>query len=181
MAFVIGLFMAFACGFIVWLTYQKQRADRLLEERGQPGEAEIVRRFVAPNGVTKRLEYRVIAEDDGRSATQNVEVEPAYWDSLEGVKTIPVVVVPGEPGISRLEEGQVTRDDEFTRTPAGGYTLAALGGLMAVFMLGMSVLAWNGWELSQDSTTKRWTLKRHGKVVWSSGGKAAKESFWEAG
>ncbi len=179
MAFVIGLLMALGCGFIIWTTYQKQRAERLLDERGRPGEAEIVRRFLAPNGVTRRLEYRVVGTD-GRSATENVEVEPAYWESLEGTTTIPVIVVPGEPGISRLEEGQVARDDEFTRTPGGGYLLGALGGLLALFLLVTSVLMWNGWDLAQDRKTRTWTVKRHGKVVWSSGGKAVKESFWEA-
>ncbi len=179
LAFVMGLLMALGCGFIIWSTYQKQRADRLLAERGQPGEAEIVRRFLAPNGVTRRLEYRVVGAD-GRSATENVEVEPAYWESLEGARTIPVVVVPGEPGISRLEEGRAVRDGEFTKTPAGGYLLGTLGGLLALFLLVSGVLMWNGWDLAQDRKTRTWTVKRYGKVVWSSGGKAVKESFWEA-
>src|SRR5262249_14809514 len=127
---------------------------------------------------TRRLEYRV-AGPDGQGPTENVEVEPDYWDELEGARTVPVIVVPDEPGISRLEEGQVTRD-EFTKTPLGGYALAALGGLMALFLLGMSPLVWNGWALSQDPKTKTWAIKRYGKVVWRSGGKAAKESVWEA-
>jgi hypothetical protein len=177
MVFAIGLFMAFACGFITWMTYQKQRADRLLAARGQPGEAEIVRRFIAPNGVTKRLEYRVIGPD-GPGPTENVEVDPDYWDELEGARTVPVIVVPGEPGISRLEEGQVA-DDEFTKRPVGGYALAALGGLMALFMLGYAPFAWNGWDLGQDSKTKTWVVKRYGKVVWRSGGKTPGESVWE--
>jgi hypothetical protein len=179
MIFIIGLFMAIGCGFIAWMTYQKQRADRLLATRGRPGEAEIVRRFVAPNGVTKRLEYRVVGAD-GAGPTENVEVEPGYWDSLEGERTVPVIVVPGEPGVSRLEEGQVADDDDFAKSPVGGYTLAALGGLMALFFLGVSPFAWNGWDLGQDSKTKTWSLKRYGKVVWKSGGAAAKEAFWES-
>ena len=130
--------------------------------------------------MTKRLEYRVIGADD-QAPTENVEVDPDYWASLEGATSVPVIVVPGEPGISRLEEGQVTDDDEFSKTPAGGYALAALSGLLALFLLGVGVLAWNGWDLAQDSQTKRLMLKRHGKVVWSSGGKAARESFWDAG
>jgi hypothetical protein len=179
LAFGIGLFMAFACGFIAWMTYQKQRADRLLAARGQPGEAEVVRRFIAPNGVTKRLEYRVIAPD-GPGPTENVEIDPDYWDNLEGARTVPVIVVPGEPAISRLEEGQVADVEDFTKTPLGGYALAALGGLMALYMLGMSPLAWNGWDLGQDPKTKTWVVKRYGKVVWRSGGRATKESVWEA-
>src|SRR5262249_29847684 len=120
------------------------------------------------NGVTKRLEYRVIGVD-GLGPAENVEVDPDYWDELEGARTVPVIVVPGEPGISRLEEGQVTRDDEFTKTPLGGYSLAALGGLMALLVLGFSPFAWNGWDLSQDSKTKTWAIKRYGKVGWQVG------------
>jgi hypothetical protein len=177
MMFAIGLFMAIGCGFIAWMTYQKQRADRLVATRGRLGEAEIVRRFVAPNGVTRRLEYRVIGAD-GPGPTENVEVEPAYWDSLEGERTVRVKVVPGEPGIIRVE-GQVA-DDDFAKSPVGGYTLAALGGLMALLFLGVSPFAWNGWDLAQDSKTRTWSLKRYGKVVWKSGGAAAKEAFWES-
>ena len=129
--------------------------------------------------MTRRLEYRVVGVD-GRGATENVEVEPDYWDSLEGARTVPVIVVPGEPGISRLEEGQVTGDDAIGKTPIGGYAMAALGGLVAMFMLAYSPFAWNGWDLAQDSKTKTWAVKRYGKVVWRSGGAAVKEAFWES-
>jgi hypothetical protein len=165
-AIAVGLFMASACGFVALKSHDEQRAARLLDEKGEPGQGEIVRRFVAPNGVTKRIEYRVI-DADGASATRNVEVEPAYWNSLEGAKSVDLVVVPGEPGISRLEDGEVTEKD-FTKTPTGSYGLAALGGLMALFMLGVSPFIWNGWDLSQDSKTRKWQIKRYGKVV----------SFW---
>jgi hypothetical protein len=165
MAFVFGLLMASACLFMVSKTRADHRAARLLQEKGQPGEAKIVRRFVAPNGVTKRLEYSVVGPN-GPSGVRNVEVDPAYWDSLAGAKSVDVIVVPGEPGISRLQEGEVTAKD-FTNTPAGGYGLAAIGGLIALFMLGASPLIWNGWDLAHDAKTRKWSLKRYGKVLWS--------------
>jgi hypothetical protein len=161
--FVFGLLMAVGCIFIAKTTRDEQRAARLLEEKGQPGQAEIVRRFVAPNGVTKRVEYKVVGVD-GRPRTRNVEVEPAYWDSLEHAKSIDVIVVPGEPDVSRLESGEVT-DKDFTKTPAGGYGRAALGGLLALFMLVASPFMWNGWDLSLDSKTRKWSVKRYGKHV----------------
>jgi hypothetical protein len=166
MAFLVGFLMACACVFVALHTHSEQRAARLLQEKGQPGKAEIVRRFVAPNGVTKRVEYRVV-EGDGRSGTRNVEVDPEYWDSLDGVKSVDVIVVPGEPGISRLEEGEMKVKD-VTKTPAGGYGLAALGGLLALFLLGASPFMWNGWDLSHDAKSRKWSVKRYGKVVWSS-------------
>ena len=112
------------------------------------------------------MEYRVIGAG-GPAGTRNVEVEPAYWDRLEGVKTVPVIYVPAEPGISRLASGQV-RENDFTKTPTGGFGLAALGGLLALFLLGASPFIWNGWDFSQDTKTRKWLLKRYGKVVWSS-------------
>jgi hypothetical protein len=38
---------------------------------------------------------------------------------------------------------------------------------MALFMLGASPFIWNGWDLSFDKITKKWSLKRYGKVVRS--------------
>jgi hypothetical protein len=166
LAFVVGSFLAMACGFVVWETYNNQRALRLLHEKGEPGEAEIVRRFVAPNGITTRVEYKVV-NSAGVSATRNVEVEPGFWSDLDGVKSIAVISVPDEPAISRLAHGEV-RENDFTKTPVGGYGLGVLGGLLSVFMLGASPFMWNGWDLGHDSKTKKWSLKRYGKVVWSS-------------
>ena len=138
----------------------------LLEEGGEAGEAEIVRRFVAPNGFTKRVEYKVV-DSAGISATRNVEVEPGFWNGLEGAKSIAVIWVPGEPSVSRLLFGEVP-DREFTKTPVGGYGLATLGGLLALFLLGASPFMWNGWDLAHDAQSKKWSLKHYGKVVWSS-------------
>jgi hypothetical protein len=133
LAFVVGLLMAIGSGFAAWATHENQRALRLLKERGEPGEAEIIRRFVAPNGITKRVEYK-LANSDGLTATRNVEVEPSFWNRLEGASSIAVIWVPDEPSVSRLALGEVT-DREFTNTPVGGYGLAALSGLIAVFLL----------------------------------------------
>jgi uncharacterized membrane protein len=165
MAFVVGLLLLSAAVFIGWDAHENQRVARLLNEEGQLGKAEVVRRFVAPNGVTKRIEYRTKG-----SKARNVEVDPRYWDSLAGVRTVPVIYVPSEPGISRLVRGEV-KENDVTKTPAGGYGLAAMGGAIALFLLGMSPFMWNGWDLAHDSKTQKWSLKRFGKVVWSSRGK----------
>ncbi len=78
----IGLVMLAVAGANVWMAYREQRAAKLLAAAAVLGEAEIVRRFLAPNGVTPRLEYR-ITNSQGRSATRNAELTRDYWDSLE--------------------------------------------------------------------------------------------------
>jgi hypothetical protein len=64
--------------------------------------------------------------------------------------------------------GEVTEND-FTKTPAGGYAFAALAAAFGVFMLAASPFAWNGWDLSHDKKTGKWSVKRYGKVVWGKG------------
>jgi hypothetical protein len=93
-----------------WMMHDKQRAARRLKEAVVPGEATIERRFLAPYGVTPRLEYRITIPE-GKAATRNTEVDREYWDSLEGARTSPVVFVPDEPSISRLEEGRAPERD----------------------------------------------------------------------
>jgi hypothetical protein len=168
LAFVVGLFMAVAAVFVAWTAHAEQRATRLLEEKGQAGQGEIVRRFTAPNGVTKRVEYRVVGTG-GRSGTRNVEVEPEYWESLKRESSIPIIYLPDEPEISRLEEGEVVERD-FTKTPTGAYGLAALGGALALFMLAVSPLMWHGYDLAFDKKARTWSLKRDGKAIWVSKG-----------
>ena len=116
-------------------TYEGVRGTRLLKEKGKPGMAEVVRRFVAPNGVTKRVEYRIVGTGGPVGDAERRGRCRCTRSRLEGAKTIPVVSVPDEPEVSRLMFGEV-KENDFTKTPAGGYGLAALGGLMALFLLG---------------------------------------------
>jgi hypothetical protein len=160
--FVFGCVLAAGAVFIAVTTREMQRANKLLSLKGVPGEGELVRRFVAPNGVTKRIEYRVAG-----STVNNVEVESRFWNQLEDAKTVPVVYVPEEPNISRLQEGLVP-DDDLTSTPGGGYLLSGLGGLMALFVLGYSPLAWMGYDLVFDEKQRVWMIKRYGRAVWTS-------------
>jgi hypothetical protein len=91
-------------------------------------------------------------------------VTPAYWNRLEGARSVPVIYVADEPDISRLAAGEVT-DPDFTKPPLGGYLTAAFVLAVGLFMLGTSPFTWNGWELSVDKNTKKWCLRRYGKVV----------------
>jgi len=162
LTFVFGCFLATAAVFIALQTHWDQRANKLLADKGVAGEGEIVSRFTAPDGVTRRLEYRVAG-----AGVRNAEVHPVFWAMLEDAKTVPVVYVPDEPDISRLEIGEV-KDDDLLKSPKGAYPLAALGGLMALFMLGYSPFAWKGYDLGFDDKERTWRITRYGRVIWAS-------------
>lgn len=153
---------------VAWSTREQQRADRLLRTAGVRGEAEVVRRSIAPNGVTRWLEYRVTGSN-GQAVTHNAQVDPAVWDRRKGVTKVPVVYVPDEPDITHLAVGEVFEADP-ARSPRVGYGIAALGGLMALGLIAFSPFAWCGYDLTVDAQTRRWLLKRHGELVWSSRG-----------
>jgi hypothetical protein len=146
---------------VAMMTSQEIRADRLLKTSAVQGTARIERRFLAPNGVTPRLEYRVTT-DDGNSGTRNAEVERAYWDSLEGVRSVPVVYVPGEPSVSRLLAGEVDEKDSF-KNPIIGYGLPAVVGALSLGFLVGAVLSWRGWDIDLDSKTGKLSIKRFGE------------------
>jgi len=153
-----SLFLLAICGGNVWIAYRQQRAARLLEEAAVPGEAEIVRRFLAPNGVTPRVEYRVTSPD-GRTGTRNAEATRAYWDSLEGATSVPVLFVPDEPGISRLAQGEAEGDDP---SPVLMYVLSGVLALLCVVFLAAAALQWRGWDIDLDSKTGKISIKRFG-------------------
>ena len=112
-----------------WMARSRERADRLLQEAAVPGEAQIVSRFLAPNGITPCLEYR-ITTPDGRSATRNAEVVRSALGRLEGASTVPVVYVPGEPEISRLANGE-PKNKDITDSPLVMYGLCAVLGVLS--------------------------------------------------
>lgn len=142
------------------MTSQEIRADKLLKTSAVQGTARIERRFLAPNGVTPRLEYSVT--DGGKTGARNAEVERGYWDSLEGVKSVPVLYVPGEPSISRLLVGEVDEKDSF-KNPVIGYGLPALVGIMSIVFLVGSILSWRGWDIDLDSKTGKVSIKQFGE------------------
>lgn len=144
----------------LWMIQREQRAQRLLSEAAVPGDAEIVRRFLAPNRVTARLEYLVKAPD-GTQATRNAEVTRDYWDSLEGATTVPVKYVSADPSISRLTIGEVPDDDPAKR-PAMLYGLCAVLALICLFLMAAAVLQWRGWDIDLDSKTRKLSIKRFG-------------------
>ncbi|MCA9069325.1 MAG: hypothetical protein KDA84_10400, partial [Planctomycetaceae bacterium] len=160
---LFGVVIIAVSASVAWMTWDEQRANELLQTNAIPGEAQIDRLFVAPNGVTKRVEYTVTNEA-GETGSRNAEVTPNYYTQLEqeNAETIPVRYVPSEPGISRLQQGEVL-DDDFTKTPLGGYGLAGLAALMGLGFIAAAVLQWMGWDIDMDSKTGKFSIKRFGE------------------
>lgn len=84
-----------------------------------------------------------------------------------------MIYVPDEPQINRLAVGEI-KENDFTKTPRGGYLLSGLGGVLALFMLGLSPFMMMGYDMTMDEKDRIWKLKRHGRVVWDSKHGAAK-------
>lgn len=160
MTAAVGIALLTAAVAIAWMAHREQRASRLLEEVAVPGEAQIERRFLAPNGVTPRLEYRITTAD-GPSAKRNAEVTRDYWDGLEGASSVPVVYVPDEPAISRLTEGEAESTD-FMDKPVAMYGLSIAGSLLSLLLLVAAALQWHGWDIDLDSKTGKVSIKRFG-------------------
>jgi hypothetical protein len=144
--------MAAAAVAIGWKTWDAERGKTLLASSGVAGEGLVLRHFRAPNGVTCRLEYTVIG-DEGQAASRNAEVEPEYWQELEGETTVPIRYVPSEPRFSRLLEGEVDSPDD--HGAGEGYFLAGAAGVMSVLIFAAAILQFYGWDFGKHPGTGR--------------------------
>jgi hypothetical protein len=156
----VALLLTFVAVANYWMASESARTAALLESDAIPGEAEIVRRFVAPNGVTKRLEYRVTG-GKGDTATRNAEVTNRYWRSLESATTVPVRYVPAEPAVSRLVEGEVVSDD-LSESPGMMQGLSLVLGALCIVFFVAAILQWYGWDIDLDSSSGKVSIKRFG-------------------
>jgi hypothetical protein len=152
-----GVLMLCGSVTLAWHTREEARGAQLLKESGVETDAEIVERFLAPNGVTPRLVYRVTSPD-GRSATRNAQLERMVWQDLEGEKTVRVRYVPAEPSISRVLEGEV----EDRQQNDLGYVACAIGAAMSLAFLAFASLLAFGYSLDVDSKTGKVSIKPYG-------------------
>lgn len=157
----IGVVMLAVALGNVWMTYHDAANDARLAAEGEDGQATIVRKFLAPNGVTTRIEYELM-NDAGVSAMHNVEVEPLLWELLSENDSVAVVWVPDAPHLARLQAGEIGRDDPLDR-PVVSYGLSVAVGLLALLGLVAGVLSWFGWDLDFDSQTRKLSIKRLGE------------------
>jgi hypothetical protein len=155
-----SVFLSVICVANFWMATETERTNSLFDREATDGEAEIVRRFVAPNGVTKRLEYRV-AGANGQTATRNVEVTDLYWDSLNEAMTVPVRYVPGEPAVSRLVAGEVTSKD-WSESPGMMKGLSLILGAFCLLGFLAAAMQWSGWDIDLNSQSGKISIKRFG-------------------
>jgi hypothetical protein len=147
------------CGSVAlaWHTREEARSAKLLRDAGVETDGEIVERFLAPNGVTPRLVYRV-TNPQGNSATRNAEMERIVWDELANEKKVRVVYVPDEPSISRVLEGEVQERQQ----NEVGYLGCAFGAAMGLFFLAFAGLLACGYSIDVDSKTGKVSIKQYG-------------------
>ncbi len=158
MAFGSVFLLAIAIANLV-MAHSSQDAERLLKTTGVTGTATITRRFLAPNGVTPRVEY-TITTADGRTGTGNVQVEKYYWDALANATTVPVLYTPTDPNNSHLRVGEVK--DQTDTDPGMMYVLSIFLMVVCVVFLVSAVLTWRGWDIDFNQSTGKLYIKRFG-------------------
>lgn len=160
LVFGFGLVMLAIVGFLLWTEIQDHRSSRLLAGESVEGLATIERKFVAPDGRTKRVEYRVDArrKDGSRPDPVNVELEPSIWESLREGSKFPVTFVPADPDVSRLAMSQ--RDDGLKLGMMPKILLFGGGSVFAIFCLVMGTMNWFGIDIVLDSQTKKIRIAR---------------------
>jgi hypothetical protein len=141
-----------------YVAYEEHASAKLLESRGAPGTAQVVRKFTAPDGVTRRIEFKVI-DPSGASDVHNVELEPAYWTLLPENAELPVTTVPGRPDVARLSFGEVTSDKT---SPALMGAVSALVIVIGLLVLAAAVMSFRGVDVNYDSSTG-FQIRRIGK------------------
>ena len=133
-----------------WLATHDRNAKDLLLTQGQPAQAIVIRKFTAPDGRTRRLEYKV---DAPNAPTENVEVAPAYWTMLREGQRIGVTAVPGRPDISHLVAGQI--DDSMQADPKVMLLLSIAIAFISIIFFVAGALSWRGVELKWDKERSR--------------------------
>lgn len=137
-------------GANAWIAFSELRSKELLRTKGQRAEAIVVRKFTAPDGHTRRIEYRV---DAPGAPIENVEVTPIVWTVTETDQRIPVVAVPGHPDVSHLVIGQV--DDSMHGDPKTMLALSAAMAVMSTLFFVVGILNRRGLQLTWDAERLR--------------------------
>lgn len=129
---------------LAWMTWVAQDEEAQLRAHGVSGTAEVVRLFTAPDGRTRRMEYRVVT-DNATGPVENVEVDPGVWQALQGRSEVAVVYVPADFGMSQLASGQI--DSVTMSGPKTTYAMCAVAACIAIGLIVVGVLNWRGSEI----------------------------------
>src|SRR5258706_1064753 len=81
-ALLVGAILAIGGSVgLAWMAYDAHQAKELMRTQGVDGEGIIARKFIAPDGRTHRIEYRVAGAGDN-AKLHNVEIDTMYWTIL---------------------------------------------------------------------------------------------------
>jgi hypothetical protein len=126
----------------ICISLKESRDRELFQKFGRPTHGTVVRQFIAPNGRTHRIEFRV----DGapNAPVVNVEVNQILWMSMIPGKHIPIIAVPDRPDVAHLAIGEI-RDNSM---PSSGImiVLSVAIGLFAIATFVVGVLAFRGFQ-----------------------------------
>jgi hypothetical protein len=150
----MGVFLGAMSAGAMSMAHRQQRDDELLHDHGVTGQGQIQRRFLAPDGVTPRLEYRVVSSS-GLSAVHNAHVRRAVWDQLADNGAIEILYVPERPEITSLSYGEIP--EERLRV-----SLILMLSFFAVGITAIGVVSLLGWDIVIEQGTGKLRIKRHG-------------------
>jgi hypothetical protein len=95
-----ALFFLFMAAGSAFLALHIQREDQEFDAHATPGVAVITKTFIAPNGVTHRINIEIQGQD-GKTGHNNIEIEPALWKTMKPGDPFPVNYVPQNPDNNR--------------------------------------------------------------------------------
>jgi hypothetical protein len=153
----VGLLALAGAAWTAWTSYTIRRAEEMLRTQAVDGQAVIVRKFVAPDGRTRRVEFRVAGA--GHDAyLHNIEVDPKFWPLLREGMRVPIKTVSSHPEIARFP-GEI-RDEFLNPSPKTNLLLAAGLTLLGAFMTAGAVLAFKGIDIATDPATGKLRINR---------------------
>lgn len=131
------VFTALALGN-AWMALKEHGDRELFAKLGRSTSATIVRQFIAPDGRTHRVEFRV--DDVPDAPVVNVEVNQILWMGMTPGEHIAVIAVPGRADLAHLAIGEIA--DNFLPPFGIMLSLSIVLGLfaIAVFVVGVLVL-----------------------------------------
>lgn len=116
-----------------------------------------MRKFLAPDGRTHRVEFRVADAGDD-AYLHNIEVDARFWPMLREGMLVPVKTVAGHPEIARFP-GEV-KDDFLNPSSNTDLLLAAAMLVLGAFFVTAAVLAFKGIDIATDPATGKLRVNR---------------------
>ncbi len=145
-------------GFLAW---HMHRENKEFTAFAVPGIATITETFTAPDGVTRRINIKIEGEN-GKTGTNNIEIEPALWKTMKAGDPFPVNYVPQNPDNNQpLLTGLPTQTQE---NPLIMVIASAFGMIGFAVCVLTAVMSFKGCEIEFDSRTL-FKIKKQGMPV----------------